>query len=82
MIYVRRLVVPSRFLRSVRAVFAYAAGRPSVSAGEVFRIVWPITGYPASFVFLPVYRALDSLSCSYATYDDFLGVCLREGGYL
>lgn len=82
MVYVGKSVVPGRFMRAVRAVFAYAAGRPSVSSGEVLRIVWPITGYPASFVFFPVYRALDSLSCSYATYDDFLGLCLREGGYL
>lgn len=81
--YVGKCVVPSRFMRAVRSVFAYVDGRQSVTAGEIFRIVWPLTGVDGrQSVTAPVWRALGSLSCSHATYDDFLGVCLREGGYL
>lgn len=81
MIYVGRCVVPGRFLRAVRAVFAYVVGRPSVTAGEVLRIVRPASGIPAGMVFLPIWRALDGLSCSHATYDDFLGLCLKYGRF-
>ena len=80
--YVSRLMVPRRFMRAVRAVFAYVVGRQSVTAGEVMRIVRPASGIPAGLVFFPVWRALDYLSGSHATYDDFLGLCLREGGFL
>ena len=79
--YVSRLVVPARFMRAVRAVFAYVVGRQSVTAGEVMRIVRPASGIPAGIVFLPIWRALGGLSCSHATYDDFLGLCLREGRF-
>lgn len=82
MIYVDRCVVPGRFLRAVRSVFAYVDGRQSVSAGEVMRIVRPFSGIPAGLVFFAVWRALDILSCSHATYDDFLGMCLREGRFI
>lgn len=78
MIYVKRCVVPGRFMRAVRSVFAYVVGRQSVTAGEVMRIVRPASGIPAGMVFFPVWRALDYLSGSHATYDDFLGLCLKE----
>lgn len=83
MVYVRRCVVPGRFLRAVRSVFAYVYGRQSVTAGEIFRLIWPLSGVDGrQSVTAPVWRALDSLSCCHASYDDFLGMCLREGGYL
>lgn len=80
--YVSRLVVPRRFMRAVRSVFAYVDGRQSVTAGEVLRIVRPASGITAGLVFLPIWRALDGLSCCQASYDDFLGLCLREGRFL
>lgn len=85
MIYVRRYVVPGRFMRAVRAVFAYVVGRQSVTAGELLPVVTDATHQPMSClssadVFFAVWRAfLAADGC--ASYEEFLGLCLREGRY-
>lgn len=81
MIFVGRCVVPGRFLQAVRAVFACVVGRQSVTAGEIMRLVRPISGVSAGTVFYAVWRALDCAG-GFASYEDFLGLCLREGRYL
>lgn len=81
MIYVGRCVVPGRFLRAVRSVFAYVVGRQSVTAGEIMRLVRPLSGVLAGTVFYAVWRALEYAG-GCASYEDFLGLCLREGRYI
>lgn len=81
MIYVGRYVVPGRFLRAVRAVFAYVVGRQSVTVVEIMRLVQPITGSVSGSVFFCVWRSLISAG-GCASYEEFLGLCLREGRYI
>lgn len=86
MVYVRRCVVPGRFLRAVRSVYAYAVGRQSITARELLPVVTEATRQPMSClssaaVFFAVWRALLTAG-GYASYEDFLGLCLREGRYI
>ena len=86
MIYVGRCVVPGRFMRAVRSVYAYAVGRQSITARELLPVVTEATRQPMSClssaaVFFAVWRALLAAG-GYASYEDFLGLCLREGRYI
>lgn len=86
MVYVRRIICPGYFMRAVRAVYAYAVfacvvGRQSVTAGEIMRLVRPLSGVSAGTVFAVVWRALLAAG-GCASYQEFLGLCLREGRYI
>ena len=85
MIYVSRLVVPRRFMRAVRAVFAYVVGHQSVTAAELMHVVAGAYREPLALssaaVFAVVWRALLAAG-GYASYHEFLGLCLKEGRYL
>lgn len=86
MVYVRRVICPGYFLRAVRAVYAYAVGRQSVTAGELLPVVAgayrePLEWFSSAAVFAVVWRALLTAG-GCASYGEFLGLCLREGRYI
>lgn len=85
MSYVRRCVVPGTFMRAVRTAFAYVVGRQSVTAAELMHVVAGAYREPLALssaaVFAVVWRALLAAG-GYASYHEFLGLCLKEGRYL